>query len=331
MPSYSFNLTQSVINCDQSSKGTPMKLFALVALTMCAFAANSVLNRIGVALQGMEPLDFATVRTAAGAAMLWLLISLRKVPHPPVFTAKRAAGAAALAIYMVGFSWAYITLDAGLGALILFGVLQIVVFGWTVIEGRKIPLLRWIGAAIALTGLCVLLWPSGAASVNLGGAISMATAGMSWAAYTLLGRAEADPLGATASNFLLCLPLVAIAMVWVGSGTMPLNGIMTGHYRGRDHLRSWLCNVVSSVAVVADDHCRNCAAERSRHCRHSRRHFPERAADAATCDCGRTGPWWYRNIVNGATLGFLALGLLLYCRNATSVLVLKRRHLGTLT
>ena len=55
-----------------------MKLFALVALTMCAFAANSVLNRIGVALQGMEPLDFATVRTAAGAAVLWLLISLRK-------------------------------------------------------------------------------------------------------------------------------------------------------------------------------------------------------------------------------------------------------------
>ena len=110
-----------------------MKLFALVALTMCAFAANSVLNRIGVALQGMEPLDFAMVRTAAGAAVLWLLISLRKAPRPPAFTAKRAAGAAALAIYMVGFSLAYITLDAGLGALILFGVLQIVVFCWTVI------------------------------------------------------------------------------------------------------------------------------------------------------------------------------------------------------
>ena len=61
-----------------------MKLFALVALTMCAFAANSVLNRIGVALQGMEPLDFATVRTTAGAAVLWLLISLRKAPRPPV-------------------------------------------------------------------------------------------------------------------------------------------------------------------------------------------------------------------------------------------------------
>jgi drug/metabolite transporter (DMT)-like permease len=137
-----------------------MKVFALVALTMCAFAANSVLNRIGVALQGMDPLDFATVRTAAGAAMLWFLVGTRKAPRPAVLNGKRAAGAAALAIYMVGFSWAYITLDAGLGALILFGVLQVVVFGWAVFEGNAIPPLRWIGAAIALTGLCVLLWPS---------------------------------------------------------------------------------------------------------------------------------------------------------------------------
>jgi len=209
-----------------------MKLFALVALTMCAFAANSVLNRIGVALQGMDPLDFATVRTAAGAVMLWLLVSIRKAPRPPVFNTKRVAGAAALAIYMVGFSWAYITLDAGLGALILFGTLQIVVFGWAVIEGGNIPVLRWIGAAIALTGLCVLLWPSGDAAVPLGGAISMAIAGTSWAAYTLLGRAEADPLGATASNFLLCLPLVAVAMLWVGIGTMPVGGIVTAIIAG---------------------------------------------------------------------------------------------------
>ncbi|MFT6073323.1 MAG: drug/metabolite transporter (DMT)-like permease [Yoonia sp.] len=209
-----------------------MKLFALVALIMCAFAANSVLNRIGVALQGMDPLEFATVRTAAGAVMLWLLVIVRKAPSPPVLTQKRMAGAAALAVYMVGFSWAYITLDAGLGALILFGVLQVVVFSWAVFEGNNIPLLRWIGAAIALMGLCVLLWPSGEAAVPLVGAMSMAMAGIAWAAYTLLGRAESDPLGATASNFLLCFPLVAAAMVWVGIGTMPLGGIITAIIAG---------------------------------------------------------------------------------------------------
>ena len=123
-----------------------MKLLLLVTITMCAFAANSVLNRIGVAIQGMEPMDFATIRTAAGAAALWLLVVLRGSPRPAVVSAKRIFGALALAVYMVGFSWAYISLDAGLGALILFGVLQIVVFGRAVVEGGSIPALRWIGA-----------------------------------------------------------------------------------------------------------------------------------------------------------------------------------------
>ncbi|PJI92816.1 EamA-like transporter family protein [Yoonia maricola] len=209
-----------------------MRLFALVTLIMCAFAANSVLNRIGVALQGMDPMDFATVRTGAGAAMLWVLVMTRAAPRPAVISAKRFAGATALAVYMVGFSWAYITLDAGFGALILFGVLQIVIFGWAVIEGGNIPVLRWIGAAIALLGLCVLLWPSGDAPAPLNGAVSMTIAGAAWAVYTLLGRTEADPLGATASNFLLCLPLVAIAMIWGGIGAMPLPGVMTAIIAG---------------------------------------------------------------------------------------------------
>ena len=209
-----------------------MRLFALVALIMCAFAANSILNRIGVALQGMDPMDFATVRTGAGAGMLWVLVMMRKAPRPVVFSAKRFAGAAALTVYMIGFSWAYITLDAGLGALILFGVLQVVVFGWAVFEGGTIPLLRWIGAVIAVLGLCVLLWPSGDQPVPLGGAISMTIAGAAWAVYTLLGRAERDPLGATASNFLLCLPLVAAAMIWTGVGDMPFPGVITAIIAG---------------------------------------------------------------------------------------------------
>ncbi len=209
-----------------------MRLFLLVTLTMCAFAANSVLNRIGVALQGMDPMDFATIRTGAGAAMLWGLVALRRAPAPQVLSAKRLFGALALAIYMVGFSWAYISLDAGLGALILFGVLQVVVFGWAVVEGGTVPALRWIGAGIALVGLCVLLWPAGAATVPPGGAVSMAIAGAAWAVYTLLGRAEADPLGATASNFLLCLPLVAAVLLIAGVGSFNLAGTITAVIAG---------------------------------------------------------------------------------------------------
>lgn len=204
-----------------------MQLFLLVALTMTAFAANSILNRIGVAQYGMDPMNFAAIRTAAGAGMLWLLVARRDMARPVVLSTKRMAGALALAVYMIGFSWAYITLDAGLGALILFGVLQVVVFGWAVVEGQRIPVLRWLGAGIALAGLCVLLWPTGTAPPPLIGSLAMVAAGSSWAVYTLLGRAEPDALGATAGNFLLCLPLVALATLFGAGGGFSTGGLIT--------------------------------------------------------------------------------------------------------
>ncbi|WP_341367113.1 DMT family transporter [Yoonia sp. BS5-3] len=137
-----------------------------------------------------------------------------------------------MAIYMIGFSWAYITLDAGLGALILFGVLQVVVFGWAVIERQNIPPMRWLGAGIALVGLCILLWPSGATPPPALGALSMTAAGISWAAYTLLGRTEPDALGATASNFLLCLPTVALVALPGIAAMPPLGGLITAIVAG---------------------------------------------------------------------------------------------------
>ncbi|MDX8347230.1 DMT family transporter [Cognatiyoonia sp. IB215446] len=203
-----------------------MRLFLLVALTMTAFASNSLLNRVGVASYGMDPFDFAVIRTGAGAAMLWGLVVMRSQAKPQLFATKRIAGALALGIYMIGFSWAYLTLDAGLGALILFGVLQVVVFGWAVITGQPIPIYRWIGAVIALIGLVVLLWPTGSAAVPFFGALAMVAAGVAWAAYTLLGRAEADALGATASNFLLCLPLVALTLLIAGDHNLSLGGVI---------------------------------------------------------------------------------------------------------
>jgi len=148
-----------------------MRLFLLTALTMTAFASNSLLNRVAVADFAMDPMVFAVIRTAAGAVMLSALVLMRGTM--PSFGAKRIAGAVSLAIYMVGFSWAYLSLGAGLGALILFGILQVVMFGFAVAKGQAVPSLRWIGAAIALAGLTVLLWPSGATAVPFWGALAM--------------------------------------------------------------------------------------------------------------------------------------------------------------
>ena len=207
-----------------------MRLLWLVALTMTAFAANSILNRVGVAQFGLHPLGFAAIRVAAGAAMLWVLVAARAQPAPAIWTPKRLTGAVALATYMVGFSLAYLSLGAGLGALVLFGALQIIIFGWATIERQTIAPQRWIGAGIALTGLCILLWPTGISAPPFTSVVAMIAAAAGWAAYTLLGRAEADPLGATASNFLLCVPLTSLG--FFAGGPMPPLGVATAMVAG---------------------------------------------------------------------------------------------------
>ena len=102
-----------------------MRLFLLTSLTMLAFAANSVLNRLAVDSGAADPASFAGVRVAAGAGVLVALVLLRGGGALPFLNRARLTGALALALYMAGFSLAYVTLDAGLGALILFGVVQI--------------------------------------------------------------------------------------------------------------------------------------------------------------------------------------------------------------
>ena len=208
-----------------------MQLFLLVSLTMVAFAANSVLNRVGVATFGMDPLAFAVIRTGAGAVMLAALVVLRGRGGFQ-FSRRTLAGAAALAVYMIGFSWSYLTLDAGLGALILFGVLQVVMFGWAVVEGQAVPPLKWIGGSVAMIGLVVLLWPTGEAAPPVAGALAMLCAGVAWAIYTLLGRGAPDALGGTARNFMLCLPIVAVLLIPADLGTLTPAGVLVAVLAG---------------------------------------------------------------------------------------------------
>ncbi|MEY1556764.1 DMT family transporter [Yoonia sp. R2331] len=207
-----------------------MKLFLLVTLTMCAFAGNSVLNRLGVGQLGMDPMGFAVVRVLAGAVTLFVLVSLRR-GGLQLSGWPRWGGAASLAIYMLGFSWAYLTLGAGLGALILFAVVQLVMFGFALWRGQGVPAMRWIGAGVAFGGLVLLLWPAGTVQVPIAGAFSMAVAGAAWAAYTLLGQSERDALSGTAANFVLCVPLVLPGLIWAGPG-WSLMGVVTAIVAG---------------------------------------------------------------------------------------------------
>ncbi len=183
-----------------------MRLFLLTTLTMIAFAANSVLNRAALASGGIGAIEFANIRLIAGAAMLAILaLALRR---QFVFGGPgRIAAVAGLLLYLFGFSLAYVSLDSGLGALILFGTVQITMFSGSVLGGERPPAQRWLGAGLAFGGLAWLLWPTGQMDLSLIHAVAMIAAGIGWGVYSLAGRKANDPLLATAANFVIAVPL----------------------------------------------------------------------------------------------------------------------------
>jgi drug/metabolite transporter (DMT)-like permease len=189
-----------------------MRLFWMTALAMAAFAANSVLNRMAVAQYGMDPLDFAVLRLLSGAVVLAFLVLMRGKTVWPGW-AGRGPGVIGLLVYLFGFSLAYVDLAAGIGALILFGMVQVTMFGGAVLARENVPLLRWLGAGLAFGGLVWLVSPAGQA-VAVQPALLMAAAGIGWGIYSLAGRGALDPLAATAANFCLAVPVMLIVALW---------------------------------------------------------------------------------------------------------------------
>ncbi|MDU8944738.1 DMT family transporter [Ovoidimarina sediminis] len=192
-----------------------MRVAALTLVVLVAFAANSILNRTAMAGGEAGPAAFATIRVVSGALALLLFAALSR-QSLNLRTGRRPAAAAALLLYVLGFSFAYLTLDAGVGALILFGGVQVTMFAGALILGDRPPILRWAGMGLGLTGLCWLCWPAGAATVPLGGAVLMSFAALGWGIYSLLGSGVSEPLGETAGSFLVAAPVTVL--VWMLSG-----------------------------------------------------------------------------------------------------------------
>ncbi len=186
-----------------------MRLFLLTSLTMIAFAANSVLNRMALAGGGIDAVSFGVIRLLSGAAVLALLCMVLR-GGLRLGGAGRIAGVIALLVYFYGFSTAYRGLDAGLGALILFGVVQITMFTWGLVQAEPMPARRWFGAALAFSGLAWLLWPGGSTTVSLMHGLLMALAGVGWGVYSLAGKLSRDALQGTAANFILAAPIGAL-------------------------------------------------------------------------------------------------------------------------
>lgn len=193
-------------------------IVGFAALAVLAFAGNSLLARAAMADGAIEAGLFSAIRLAAGAFVL--LPFLRARP-----TASDIPGAAALLVYVAGFSFAYVTLPAATGALILFGCVQASVMAMGVLQGDRPSFGAWAGLIIALSGLGWLFLP-GSEGAAIGPAAMMAVAGLAWGMYTIIGRRSADPAGNTAANFLLAapfaLPLILLDASWPSFGGVVL-------------------------------------------------------------------------------------------------------------
>jgi len=174
------------------------------AAALVAFAANSVLCRLALGRVAIDAASFSTLRLASGSlALLILSRGLRSGPSP---VGGSWGSAALLFLYAVPFSFAYITLSAGTGALILFGSVQATMLTAALGTGERPHPLHWVGLGLALAGLVVLVLP-GLQSPSLSGAVLMAVGGISWGIYSLRGRGPAGPLAETTGNFIRALPL----------------------------------------------------------------------------------------------------------------------------
>ena len=187
-----------------------IRLSLLAAITMVAFAGNSVLNRMALAEELISPDAFAAIRLTSGAFALAVLVCFSRKGLGWLGKGS-AVGAISLAVYAIGFSFAYLRIDAGLGALLLFGVVQITMFASALINRQEsISTLRWLGTGMAFGGLVLLLLP-GAAAPSLPFAALMIVSALGWGFYTLAGKQATDPLASTTANFLYAAPAGLIA------------------------------------------------------------------------------------------------------------------------
>ena len=181
---------------------------------MIAFASNSLLCRAALKQTTVDAATFTFVRVFSGAAALWLIVKMR---HASVLANDRHIhgnwlSALALFAYAAAFSFAYVDLSAGTGALLLFGAVQATMILWGLHKGERLDLIQIVGFIVAVTGFVVLVFP-GLSAPPLIGSILMLGAGVAWGIYSLRGKREENPGSVTAGNFVRAVPFAAVVSI----------------------------------------------------------------------------------------------------------------------
>lgn len=206
-----------------------MRVSFLVILAMIAFASNSLLCRMALRQTAIDPATFTSIRILSGALVLVLVLKMRR--RSP-WQCGHWLSASALFVYAAAFSFAYLDLPAGTGALLLFMAVQLTMIGTGLCQGEKLRTGQWLGLTIAVGGLILLLSP-GLAAPSLKGTLLMLSAGAAWGIYSLRGRQNADPIATTAGNFLLAVPLTILcSLILVRNTQFDPKGLIYGIISG---------------------------------------------------------------------------------------------------
>ena len=202
-----------------------IKTVLLTGIALIAFAANSVLCRAALGEATIDASSFTVIRLLSGAFVLFVILQLK---HPKSVTSSSGSWVAStmLFLYAITFSFAYISLDTGTGALILFGTVQITMILLSVINGTRLHPTEWMGVALAFAGFVYLISP-GVSTPSISGFVLMTIAGVAWGIYTLKGRGSKNPLMDTGSNFFRTVPMaIVVAIIAVQNAHLSYEGVL---------------------------------------------------------------------------------------------------------
>jgi drug/metabolite transporter (DMT)-like permease len=216
------------VRIEESDDG--IRATVLTLLAMLAFAANSLLCRMALGEGHIDAASFTAVRVASGALTLFLIVlpQWRRSGRAPADW----RSVAMLFAYMAFFSFAYLSLSVGTGALLLFGAVQLTMFVAALRAGERFAAASWAGLALAVAGLVYLVSPGLTAPDPLGAGL-MVAAGAAWGLYSLLGRSTRNPLEATANNFILAVPLaLVVSLLFLGDLRLSREGLILAALSG---------------------------------------------------------------------------------------------------
>lgn len=199
-----------------------VRIAVLTLLTMTAFAGNSILCRLALKHTSIDAASFTSIRLVSGAAVLWAITLLMRKDRSGK---GNWLSAFALFAYAAGFSFAYLSLTAATGALLLFGAVQATMIGHGWWVGERLHQQQWVGLALALGGLVGLLLPGLSAPPLLGSAL-MVGAGMAWGVYSVRGKGAGDPTRVTAGNFLRATLFTALlSLLFISDANLDRAGV----------------------------------------------------------------------------------------------------------